>query len=48
VSLPLPLPCRWCHHDDDEHELHDTLADPTVLCPCQVDGCQCDDYEADE
>jgi len=48
LTLTLPLPCRWCYHDDDQHELHDTLADPTVLCPCMVDGCDCDDYEADE
>jgi hypothetical protein len=45
VSLPLPLPCRRCHHDDDQHELH---TNPAELCPCLVDGCDCDDYEADE
>jgi hypothetical protein len=48
MSLPLPLPCRWCYHDDDRHTLADTLSDPAALSPCLVDGCDCDDYEGDE
>jgi hypothetical protein len=46
MTLPLPLPCRRCHHDDDQHEPEPP--DPAVLCPCLVDGCDCDDYEGDD
>lgn len=47
MSLPLPLPCRWCHHDDNQHD-HADLSNPTALSPCRVEGCDCDDCEGDD
>ena len=46
--MTIPTQCRWCEHDDYQHEIGpDFEHDGGVCFPCIIVGCDCEDYEQD-